>query len=125
VTIKTLLAAHDQGYGTVLSLKFPYNNREIPSPHSTAMAAELALVDKVMHSAMGKVDIVAIGNEPFIESLPGDRNATLNAFYEKIPQHVISYRKKTFGRTARPVSTWARSTISTWRPGARPRPNAG
>lgn len=101
-TVKTLLSAHDQGYGTVLSLKFPYNHRPMPAVDSADMDDELARVDKVLDAAMGKVDILALANEPFIESLKKDHDdGTLNAFYEKVAQHVIAYRKKRFGERCR------------------------
>ncbi|MEV0221041.1 hypothetical protein [Streptomyces sp. NPDC050704] len=46
---------------------------------------------------MGKVDILTIGNESFLESRREDHNSTLNAFYEKVAAHVIAHRKKHFG----------------------------
>ncbi|MFC6066314.1 hypothetical protein [Streptomyces ochraceiscleroticus] len=95
--VKKLLDAHRQGYGTVLSLKFPYNHRALPRPDSPAMAAELDRVDKVLHAVLDSVDVLAIANEPFIESLQQDRDSgALNTFYEKIAAHVIAYRKKHF-----------------------------
>ncbi|MEV6133708.1 hypothetical protein AB0M05_44075 [Streptomyces violaceusniger] len=95
--VKKLLTAHRGGYGTVLSLKFPYNHRALPKPASPAMTAELARLDKVLHTVLNNIDILTIGNEPFIESLPGDRvSGALNAFYEKVTAHIIAYRKKSF-----------------------------
>ncbi|MGI5471877.1 hypothetical protein [Streptomyces sp. CA-132043] len=100
--VKKLLDAHRQKYGTVLSLKFPYNNRPLPQPDSPAMAAELDRVDKVLHAVLDSVDVLAIGNEPFIESLQPDRDSgALNAFYEKVAAHVIAYRKKHFPKGCR------------------------
>lgn len=99
--VKALLSAHDKGYGTILSLKFPYNDRPMPAADSAGMDAELARVDKVLDAAMGKADILAIANEPFIESLEKDHHGTLNAFYEKVAQHVIAYRRKRFGERCR------------------------
>jgi len=43
------------------------------------------------------VDILVIGNEPFIESRPVDRNGALNAFYEAVAEHVIAYRESHCG----------------------------
>ncbi|MFI8984619.1 hypothetical protein ACIG63_05925 [Streptomyces antimycoticus] len=95
--IEALLDAHHQGYGTVLSLKFPYNHRAIPRPGSSAMTAELARVDQVLHTVLDTVDVLAIGNEPFIESLPQDRSSgAMNTFYETVAEHIIAYRKKHF-----------------------------
>ncbi|MGW7597808.1 hypothetical protein [Streptomyces antimycoticus] len=95
--IEALLDAHHQGYGTVLSLKFPYNHRAIPRPGSSAMTAELARVDQVLHTVLDTVDVLAIGNEPFIESLPQDRSSgAMNTFYETVAEHIIAYQKKHF-----------------------------
>lgn len=94
--VATLLTASEHGYGTILSLKFPHHARTIPKADSPAMAAELARVDKVLHAAMGKVNILEIGNEPFIASPPAKQDSAINAFYEKISRHIIAYRKKHF-----------------------------
>ncbi|WP_262700449.1 MULTISPECIES: hypothetical protein [Streptomyces] len=100
--IAKLLDAHRLGHRTVLSLKFPYNHKPIPRPDSSAMDAELARVDKVLHTVLDTVDVLAIGNEPFIESLDQDRGSgALNAFYEHVAEHIIAYRKKHFGSRCR------------------------
>ncbi|MEK8172023.1 hypothetical protein NKH77_30040 [Streptomyces sp. M19] len=68
--VKMLLAARRQDFGTVLSLKFPFNHRPVPRPGGPAMAAELARVDRVLKAVLDTVDVLVIGNEPFIESRP-------------------------------------------------------
>jgi hypothetical protein len=98
--IQTLLTASGSGYGTVLSLKFPYFNQPIPTPGSPAMATELGRLDKVLPVVMNKVDILGIGNEPFIETQRKDWDR-INAFYETLAQHVIDYRDKHFGTTCK------------------------
>ncbi|MEV1238488.1 hypothetical protein ACIBO2_44790 [Nonomuraea sp. NPDC050022] len=97
VSISTITKAAARGYDTVLSLKFPYNSASFPAPGSAKMAAELARLDKVLPAVMGKVDILAIGNEPFIESLPAERDQRLNTFYETVARHVIDYRREKCG----------------------------
>lgn len=99
--LKTLLSAAGQGYGTVLSLKFPFNDRPFPATGGGAMTAQLAHLDKVLAAALNKVDVIAIGNEPFIESRPAQRGAPLNAFYEHVARHVIDYRAKHHGTKTR------------------------
>jgi hypothetical protein len=92
-TISTLLQASGQGYGTVLSLKFPYAPKPLPRPGSEAMNAELARLDKVLPLVLDKIDILVLGNEPFIESTRDDwGNGALNAFYEAVADHVIKFR---------------------------------
>ncbi|WP_245226778.1 hypothetical protein [Streptomyces smyrnaeus] len=95
--VATLLDAHNRGYGTVLSLKFPYHKRALPAVGSALMEAELARVDKVARAVLGKVDILVIGNEPFLESRRVDRDGpALNRFYEQLAEHVVAYREKHF-----------------------------
>jgi hypothetical protein len=96
--IKALITYAGQGYGTVLSLKFPYDRQAIPTPGSPAMAAAQRQLDAVLPVVMNKVDILAIGNEPFIECRESERNSPqLNAFYEAMAQRAIDYRTQKFG----------------------------
>ncbi|OAP25084.1 MULTISPECIES: hypothetical protein [Amycolatopsis] len=96
-TIKKLRQAADRQYGTVLSLKFPYfpdSRKPIPRPGTPAMQADLARVGKVLPAVMDKVDILVIGNEPFIECPQSDwNNGALNEFYETVAAQVIKQRK--------------------------------
>lgn len=91
-TLRVIRQAHERGYKTVLSLKFPKTNTSFPRPGSAEMAAELARLDRVLPLVFGTVDVVTIGNEPFIESLPAERDEHLNDFYETIARHVIEAR---------------------------------
>ncbi|TDD71374.1 hypothetical protein E1262_06290 [Jiangella aurantiaca] len=91
-TLRGIREAHDRGFRTVLSLKFPKAGTSFPSPGSAAMAAELARLDRVLPLVLGTVEIVTIGNEPFIESMPSERDERLNQFYETVARHVIEAR---------------------------------
>lgn len=95
--VRNLLAARDRGYGTVLSMKFPMAGRAFPQPGTPEMAREMERVTKLLTAVMGRVDILIIGNEPFIESRPEDRNETLNIFYEQITRRVITFRQNNCG----------------------------
>ncbi|MET8472097.1 hypothetical protein ABZY90_04480 [Streptomyces sp. NPDC006422] len=96
--IKALLAAHGDGRKTILSLKFPYalgpTKGPLPTPGSAELKDLLALVDRVLAAVVGKVDILTIGNEPFLETLPEERDKTLNVFYETLARHVIDFRAR-------------------------------
>lgn len=98
--IKTLISAANRNYGTVLSLKFPYFPRfhkPIPRPGTDAMKADLRRLDKVLPVVMDRVDILVIGNEPFIECPEADwNNGAINDFYETVANYVIEYRAKKF-----------------------------
>jgi len=96
-TIRAILDAHDRGYRTLLSLKFNKSTSAFPDPDSPAMQDELARLDRVLPLILGTVDIITIGNEPFIESMPTQRDERLNAYYETIARHVIAARARMCG----------------------------
>lgn len=95
--VTTILEAGRRGYKTILSLKFPRNRRDFPAPESAEMAREMAWLDAVLPHVMGKVDILVIGNEPYIESRRADRDLDLNAYYETLAKRAIAFRKTRCG----------------------------
>lgn len=97
--IRSLLSA--DGYGTVLSLKFPYSDRPLPAPGSAELVTAQRRMDAVLAAVMDKVDILVIGNEPFIESRAADHDDRLNVFYEGMAQRAIAYRDTHFGAGSR------------------------
>lgn len=96
-TLLAVRAAHEDGLRTVLSLKFPKTSTSFPRPGSAEMTAELARLDRVLPHVLGTADIVTIGNEPFIESIPDERDERLNEFYETVARHVIERRSQLCG----------------------------
>ncbi|WP_247745685.1 hypothetical protein [Streptomyces oryzae] len=90
--IKKLLEAGERGFGTVLSLKFPYNEQAIPTPGTDAWKTAIERVKKVLPTIMDRIDILVIGNEPFLETRKDQRDRRLNLFYEKIAEYIIAYR---------------------------------
>ena len=92
--VQTILSLARRGHGTVFSLKFPYANRSFPEPGSAEMEVELSRVDAVLSHVINEVDILTIGNEPFIESLAEERDERLNDFYETVAQRVIDFRRE-------------------------------
>ncbi|GGA84469.1 hypothetical protein GCM10011491_09990 [Brucella endophytica] len=95
--IRKFLQARERGYGVVLNMKFPFQRRAFPKPGTPQMAREMQRVTKLLTAVMGRVDILVIGNEPFIESRRADRNEKLNAFYEYITKQVIAFRRDNCG----------------------------
>ncbi|HET6526994.1 hypothetical protein [Sphingopyxis sp.] len=95
--VKTILETSRRGYKTILSLKFPRNRRDFPAPGSAEMARETAWLDAVLPQVMGKIDILVIGNEPYIESRRADRDLDLNAYYEAMAKRAIAFRKTRCG----------------------------
>lgn len=96
-TLRAIRTARDGGFRTVLSLKFPRADSSFPRPGTAEMAAELARLDRVLPHVFPAVDVLTIGNEPFIESLPAERDVRLNAFYETVARHVINRRAELCG----------------------------
>ncbi|MHB9755811.1 hypothetical protein ACYBSK_15680 [Streptomyces sp. BYX5S] len=89
--IAALLDAGEQGRSTILSLKFP-------EPGTDAMKRQLTRVERVLDAVLGKVDILTIGNEPFLETR---EKAKLNVFYEALARHVVEYRAARGGAGAK------------------------
>lgn len=92
--IKYVLDA--KSYRTVLSLKFPYKDRPIPTSGSAELGTAQRRLDAVLAAVIDKVDVLVIGNEPFIESRTVDHDDRLNTFYESMAQRAIDYRKAHF-----------------------------
>lgn len=92
--IKTILDVGKHGYKTILTFKFAYIGVQFPEVGGETYQRDIARLDAVLPLLMGKVDILVIGNEPFIESRPQDRNANFNAYYEGLAKRVIDYRAK-------------------------------
>ena len=91
VRVRAALDASKRGYHVIFTLKFAYAARHFPHPDSSDMSEVLRKVDALLERVMGEVDVVEIGNEPFIESLPEDRGDALNAFYEAVASHVAAF----------------------------------
>ncbi|ANY19326.1 hypothetical protein A6F68_00800 [Tsuneonella dongtanensis] len=90
--IPTILNADAAGYGTILSVKFRYMRTALPTQGNTEWARAEKRLDTVLAATMGKIDMLVIGNEPFIETREEDRGAALNAFYEAMARRAIDYR---------------------------------
>ncbi|CAI7660967.1 unnamed protein product [Penicillium pancosmium] len=92
--MKSLLRAIDAGFNIILSLKWDYTNLNFPASGSSELAVELNVLDRLLPLVLGKVDILVIGNEPFIEAKLDQRNEHLNEFYETMVRAVIEFRQK-------------------------------
>lgn len=92
--IKALFRAIDAGFNVILSLKWDCTNLNFPASGSSESAAELSILDRLLPLVLGKVDILVIGNEPFIEAKSDQRNDHLNEFYETMAWAVIEFRQK-------------------------------
>lgn len=91
--VRKILQVARHGYRTILSLKFPRNQKDFPKPGTPEMAREMAWLDQLLPQVMGRIDILVIGNEPYIESRREYRDLDLNAYYEALANRVIAYRR--------------------------------
>lgn len=82
------------GYKVILNLKYDYGGSDFPSDvNSQAFINVRAFTTKVLDEVYGSTDIIVVGNEPFIESDPADRDNDLFLFYKQMSNHVITYNK--------------------------------
>jgi|GEM_PF-777843 len=92
--LRAVLDASARGYGTVLTLRYAYSTHPLPAPGSSALATELRRLDAVLAQTLDRVDAIAIGNEPFLESRRRDRGAPLLRFYRTLAEHAIAVRAR-------------------------------
>lgn len=89
--IQAILKAKAHGRRTILNLKWNYETADFPTPGSAGMTQELDQLNQVLPVVMGKVDILVIGNEPFIETQSTQSGQPLIAFYQTMANDVIGY----------------------------------
>lgn len=94
VAIATTLDAGRHGFATILTLKWPMQKTGIPKQGEPDFDRALRTLDAVLPLVIGKVDILEIGNEPFIESPKDQQDQRLNDFYEAMARRVIAYRDR-------------------------------
>ncbi|KAJ6102736.1 hypothetical protein N7486_005163 [Penicillium sp. IBT 16267x] len=99
--MQALFKAIYAGYKTILSFKWNYTNLNFPAVNSAAITTEVERLDRLLPLVMGKVDILVIGNEPFIEVQQGHADARLNIFYETLANTVIRFRNTHGGTSTR------------------------
>lgn len=88
--LQSLFNARDAGFKVILSFKWNYLDKDFPSVGSPDHQAELDCLNSVLAYVMGQVDILVIGNEPYIEAKSEHR---LNEFYESMAETVVAFKK--------------------------------
>jgi hypothetical protein len=89
--IQAILKAKAHGRRTILNLKWNYETEDFPTAGSAAMTQEVDRLNRVLPVLLGKVDILVVGNEPFIETLSTQSGQPLIAFYQTMANDVIAY----------------------------------
>lgn len=87
------LELKSKGYQTILNIKWNFHNRSFPDPGSQEMKDYKAFLKLLLDEVWNKTDIIVVGNEPFIESRPAERNTSLVPFYKEMAKEVNSYRE--------------------------------
>lgn len=96
-TLGKIVELSGKGYKTVLSLKMAFVGTVPPEVGSDGFVKDIARLNAALPRIMDKVDILVIGNDPFLEVPEKNRNEGMNAYYEAIAKHVIEYRAKHCG----------------------------
>ena len=91
--IQAILEAKAHGHRTILNLKWNYHTQPFPTAGSVAMTQELDQLNRLLPVVMGNVDILVIGNEPFIETEASQSGQPLIVFYQTVANDVIGYWK--------------------------------
>jgi len=86
-----LEAAKAAGYKVILSLKFDFTGRNFPTG-TAAIDADLGYVSTILGRLYDDADIIVAGNEPFIESIPDQRDSRLVNYYKRAAIAVLNYR---------------------------------
>jgi hypothetical protein len=89
--ITQYLTLKDQGYKTVLNLKFNFIARAYPAVNSTTWNNYISFIDKILDRVLAKTDVIVVGNEPFIESDAATYDEPLNSFYKAAATRVNQY----------------------------------
>lgn len=89
--LQALYEAHQAGYKTIINLKFNFTGKDFPTT-SADIAMELNYVDTLLAAIYPDCDILVVGNEPFIESIPAQRDSRLVNFYKAAAEKVKAYK---------------------------------
>jgi hypothetical protein len=83
--------AHVAGYKTIINLKFDFTSKNFPTT-TAAINTELNYIDTLLTVLYPDCDIIVIGNEPFIESIPAQRDSRLVNFYQAAAAKVKAFK---------------------------------
>lgn len=89
------------GFKTILNIKWNFHSKSYPDTTSTEIASYNQFLQNILNRVLGKIDIIVVGNEPYIESMNDDeRNKRLAPFYQYMCNRVRDYR---VGKTSIPI----------------------
>lgn len=83
--------AHVAGYKTIINIKFNFTSKDFPTT-TAAINTELNYINTLLTVLYPDCDIIVIGNEPFIESIPAQRDSRLVNFYTAAAAKVKAFK---------------------------------
>ena len=93
--LEDFLNLKSEGYKTILNIKWNFHNKSYPDTTSTEIEEYNEFLQNFLDRVWGKIDIIVVGNEPFIESMNNDeRNTRLAPFYQYMCNRVNEYREE-------------------------------
>lgn len=91
--LQKYLELKGNGYNTILNIKWNFHNKSFPEPDSDEMLEYKKYLRKFLSKVWKQTDIIVVGNEPFIESKPEEKDERLVAFYVEIAREINSFKK--------------------------------
>lgn len=91
--MKEYLKLKDKGYQTILNIKWNFTGKSFPATGSQEIKDYKKYLRKFLGKVWKQTDIIVIGNEPFIESKPEERDQRLVEFYKEIANEVNNFKK--------------------------------
>ena len=93
--INTYLQLKDNGYKTILNIKFDFKGKDFPAVNSTEMNNQKDFLAQLYDKVWDKTDIMVVGNEPFIESDGNEQgaNGPLVKYYRQMCIKTNNYRE--------------------------------
>ncbi|HKJ47424.1 MAG TPA: hypothetical protein VJ991_16435 [Balneolales bacterium] len=85
------LKLNDNGFNTILNIKWNFHNKDFPSNSSATMRNYESFLKKLLDKVWSKTDIIVVGNEPFIEAKNSEKGTALVQFYEEIAKYIRAY----------------------------------
>ena len=90
--LEDFLNLQKHGFKTILNIKWNFHTRSIPDTTGSQIANYNDFLQQFLNRVWGKIDIIVVGNEPFIESIKEERNTKLPPFYQYMCNRVNEFR---------------------------------
>lgn len=112
-SLQSLHNAHVAGYQTVVNIKFDLTNLDFPTTQS-GIDSELSYLDTLLAAIYPDCDVIVVGNEPFIESKPTERDSNLVNYYTSAAQIVKAYKDTQTRKIPLYVGAFNNLWITSW-----------